>query len=250
MTYQGCDVRISRRSADDYPVTPCTLGECAAAPTCREVLDRRREETMNAVLPLVDATFVLNPELAKYVPGATFLPYASVDVDVFEPVWPSRGPEIRVVHAPSDEGIKGSAKIIAALEDLKDSYPIDLRVVRGLPHAEALEIYRSADIVIDQVLAGWYGGFAVEVMAMGKPVAAYVRDEDLDVLPAGMRDDLPIIRVRPDTLEADLAAAFDRRDTWQEVAERSRAYVHRWHHPREIARDMLRNYELARRRRR
>jgi glycosyltransferase involved in cell wall biosynthesis len=169
-----------------------------------------------------------------------------VDVEAFEPIWPDAGREIRIVHAPSDEGIKGSARIVEAVERLQKRYPIDFRIVRGLPHAEAIELYRSADLVIDQVLAGWYGGLAVEVMAMGKPVAAYIRDEDLGVLPEGMSDDLPIVRLHPDTLEEDLAAAIEQRDTWREVGERSYEYVRRWHHPRKIAREMLRNYELAR----
>jgi hypothetical protein len=246
MTFQGCDVRVSRRSSESYAVTPCHLGECAAAPTCRVALDHRREETVAAVLPLVDRAFVLNPELVRYVPGASFLPYASVDLEAFEPLWPDAAREIRIVHAPSDEGIKGSDRIGAAIESLKSRYPIDYRVVRGLPHAEALELYRSADLVVDQVLAGWYGGLAVEVMAMGKPVAAYIRDEDLDVVPEQMREELPIIRVHPDTLEADLARVLDERHRLPELGRTSHRYVHRWHHPREIARQMLREYELAR----
>jgi glycosyltransferase involved in cell wall biosynthesis len=250
VTFQGCDVRVSRRSAEQYAVTPCHLGECAAAPTCRELLDDRRIATVQALLPLVDRAFVLNPELVRYVPGATFLPYANVDVDAFEPIWPAPEREIRIVHAPSDEGIKGSARIVEAVERLKRRYPIDFRVVRGLPHAEALGLYRSADLVIDQVLAGWYGGLAVEVMAMGKPVAAYIRDEDLDVLPGGMREEMPIVRVHADTLEDDLARAIEQRGTWRELGERSYAYVRRWHHPGEIAREMLLNYERAREARR
>ena len=45
--------------------------------------------------------------------------------------------------------------------------------------------YRDADIVVDQLLAGWYGGFAVEAMALGKPVIAYLRESDLHHVPAG-----------------------------------------------------------------
>lgn len=243
MTFQGCDVRISRRSDKLYAVTPCHLGECAAAPVCRELLDDRREEMMRTVLPLVDRAFVLNPELARYVPGAQFLPYASVDVERLTPVWPAADGPIRILHAPSDEGIKGSARIVEAVERLAQRYPIEFTVVKGVPHERALELYRSADLIVDQVLAGWYGGFAVEVMAMGKPVAAYIRDEDLDVLPPGMRKELPVVRLHPDTLERDLEAAVMQRSGWQDLGRRSREYVLRWHHPRKIAAAMLRAYE-------
>jgi hypothetical protein len=243
MTFQGCDVRISRRSDAAYEVTPCHLGRCASAPACRATYDDRRERMIRTVLPLVDRAFVLNPELASYVPGAQFLPYASVDLDAIEPAPPAVDGPIRIVHAPSDEGIKGSPLIVRAIERLAARHPIELTVVKGVPHEEALRLYRSADLVIDQVLAGWYGGLAVEVMAMGKPVACYVRDEDLGVIPPAMRDQLPLVRVHPATLEADLEAALARRAEWPEWGRRSRDFALRWHHPRTIAAAMLRTYE-------
>src|ERR671918_1341824 len=43
MTLQGCDVRVSRRSAAQYAVTPCHEGHCTAVPTCRAVIDDERE---------------------------------------------------------------------------------------------------------------------------------------------------------------------------------------------------------------
>ena len=56
--------------------------------------------------------------------------------------------------------------MIAAIEDLD----ADLELVEGLHHDEAFERYRAADIVVDQLNAGWYGLFAIEAMALGKPV--------------------------------------------------------------------------------
>ena len=51
------------------------------------------------------------------------------------------------------------------------------RIVEGLRHDEALEHYRDADIVVDQLNAGWYGLFAIECMALGKPVVTFLHDE-------------------------------------------------------------------------
>lgn len=243
LTLQGCDVRVSRRSDAQYDVTPCQIGRCSAAPTCRAVIDDQREELVRAIVPLVDRAFALNPELIRYAPTAEFLPYASVDLDSLEPSPPRPGARVRIVHAPSDEGIKGTALITRSVERLSARYPIDYSLITGVPHAEALELYGRADLVIDQVLAGWYGGLAVEAMALGKPVAAFIRDEDLDVVPVRMRRELPIARVDPRTLEADLEALLEQRDGWGEWGERSRAYVERWHDPRRIARALLRIYE-------
>ena len=105
-----------------------------------------------------------------------------------------------------------------------------------------LALYRSADIAIDQVLAGWYGGFAVEMMAMGKPVACYIREQDMKFVPSAMRDDMPILQIDPGRLVDDLAAILDRRAEWQNVGKRSRRYVERWHNPDRIAQAMLDAY--------
>ena len=243
MTLQGCDVRLSELSAVRNVFTPCHDGHCPAVPVCRATLDAQRQALIRNVLPKVHRVFVLNPELAHYVPGATFLPYASVDVEGIAPVWPKTDGPAVVLHAPSDEGIKGSRIIMAAVERLQQRLPIEFVLVKGLPHAEAMRLYQKADLVIDQVLAGWYGGFAVEAMAMGKPVACYIREADLQHIPEAMRAELPLIRLTPETIEADLAAALTRRAEWPRWGEQARAFVCRWHHPRRIAAAMLRAYQ-------
>jgi glycosyltransferase involved in cell wall biosynthesis len=242
MTLQGCDVRLSSESARRNRFTPCHEGHCSAVQACRSSLDAARRRLIDEILPLAHRSFALNPELVHYVPQAVFVPYASVDVDRFEVVPAStRGPVV-ILHAPSDPSIKGSQLIAAAVERLRTRFPIEFVQVKGLPHAEAVKLYRRADLVIDQVLAGWYGGFAVEAMAMGKPVACYIREEDLVHVPAAMARDLPLIRLTPQTIEADLAAVLAQRQRLPELGEQARRYVLRWHRPRTIAAAMIRLY--------
>jgi glycosyltransferase involved in cell wall biosynthesis len=105
--------------------------------------------------------------------------------------------------------------------------------------------------VVDQLLAGWYGGLAVEVMALGKPVVAYLRCEDLAFLPESMRAELPIVSAEPATIYAVLKRLLGE-DAGQlaRLGERSRAYVEHWHDPRSIAARLKADYEgvIARRR--
>jgi glycosyltransferase involved in cell wall biosynthesis len=242
MTLQGCDVRVSAESAARNTYTPCHAGRCKAVPVCRELLDARRRDLIANILPLADRVFVLNPELVHFAAGADFLPYC-VDVESFDVAPPKLDGPAVILHAPSDESVKGSAIIIEAVEKLKKRYPIEFVLVKGLPHEEALKLYRRADLVIDQLFAGWYGAFAVEVMSMAKPVACYIRDEDLGFLPRAMRAELPLVRVTPATIEADLEAALERRAEWRAWGQRARDYVFRWHHPRHIAAALLRVYQ-------
>ena len=55
--------------------------------------------------------------------------------------------------------------------------PVELDLVEGVPHDEARERYARADIVVDQLNAGWHGVFALEAMALGKPVVAHLKPD-------------------------------------------------------------------------
>lgn len=242
MTLQGCDARIASMSNRQNAWTMCAPGRCSVYQACLDTNDAQRLSMIKTVLPLCDRVFYLNPEIGHFVPGGTFLPYANVDVASVDVRLPSPSGRPRIVHAPSDGAIKGTPLILDALEQLRDRFDFDLVLVQGKAHAEAMELYRSADLAIDQVLAGWYGGFAVELMAMGKPVAGYVREEDLDFVDARMRRDIPILQLRPGHLVDDLAAILARRAEWTELGRRARSYVEAWHNPDVIAGAMLAAY--------
>jgi glycosyltransferase involved in cell wall biosynthesis len=242
MTLQGCDARLAGEGNSRNDWTMCATGRCSLYSTCLTALDARRRYMIGNVLPFFDRVFYLNPELGHVVPQAQFLPYASVEIEKFDVKFPSSEGRPRIVHAPSDGGIKGTPMILSALEQLKTRYDFDLILVEKKTHEEALALYRSADIAIDQVLAGWYGGFAVEMMAMGKPVACYIREQDMKFVPPAMRDEMPILQIDPGRLVDDLAAILERRAEWQNVGKRSRRYVERWHNPDRIAEAMLDAY--------
>jgi glycosyltransferase involved in cell wall biosynthesis len=105
-------------------------------------------------------------------------------------------------------------------------------------------MYEQADLVIDQLLVGWYGGMAVEAMALGKPVISYIREGDLRFIPPAMSSQLPIIRATPSTLYDVLSEWLTvRRQELSRVGSRSRAYVERWHDPLWIANRLKREYE-------
>jgi hypothetical protein len=242
MTLQGCDARLAGEGNLRNDWTMCATGRCSLYPTCIEVLDARRRYMIGEVLPFFDRVFYLNPELGHVVPEGQFLPYASVEIEKFDVKLPSPEGRPRIVHAPSDGSIKGTRMILDALEQLRARYDFDLILVEKKTHEEALALYRSADIAIDQILAGWYGGFAVEMMAMGKPVACYIREQDMKFVPPAMRDDLPILQIDPGRLVDDLAAILERRTEWQNVGKMSRRYVERWHNPDHIAKAMIGAY--------
>jgi hypothetical protein len=236
MTLQGCDARQADLSNGNNAVTMCRAQGCPAFEACMGGIDAARRAMIATLLPLMDRVFYLNPELGHMVPRGEFLPYANVDVMHEVVTSPNPGRRPRILHAPSNGGIKGTPMILAALERLKSRFDFELILVENMPHVEAMALYRSADLAIDQVLAGWYGGFAVELMAMGKPVAAYIREEDRRFVPDAMWAQMPILRIDERSLDDDLARILARPDLLAETGARSRDYVERWHDPIKIAR--------------
>ena len=192
--------------------------------------------------------YALNPDLLYILPKrAHFLPYTHVNMDEWQPSYsPSiKGRAITIVHAPTDRIIKGTKYIIEAIEKLKkEGYPIQFVLVENMANESAKEIYKKADILIDQLLAGWYGGLAVELMALGKPVIAYIREEDLKFIPTKMKDELPVINATPDTIYRVLKKYITvDKNKLVSIGKKSRQFVERWHDPIRIAKRLKRDYE-------
>ena len=80
-------------------------------------------------------------------------------------------------------------------------------------------------------------------MALGKPVMVYIRDEDLQFIPAGMKAELPFLRVTMESVKEDLRRLVSMpRNELFALAHRSRRYVERWHDPLKIASALMRLY--------
>src|SRR6185503_11513302 len=131
-----------------------------------------------------------------------------------------------VVHAPSSRRRKGTEHVVAACEGLD----VELRIVEGVRHDEAIAHYREADIVVDQLNAGWYGLLAIECLALGKPVLTFLHDEARARTEQAYGIEVPLVGVTAETLRGRLAQLVDAGPAeWRRVGEASRAYVERLH---------------------
>jgi hypothetical protein len=171
-----------------------------------------------------DARVVGSYDAARWVPDAEVIP-PGIDLARY-PVSPAPARERPlVVHAPSNRERKGTAHVEAACAEL----PVDLEVVHGLTHEQALERYKQADIVVDQLNAGWYGIFAIEAMALGKPVVGYLHEEAVRRTEAAFGAPVPIVNATKETLRDMLRRLADSPDERRSRGEASRAYVQRVH---------------------
>src|SRR5439155_2418335 len=104
----------------------------------------------------------------------------------------------------------------------------------GVSRGGVLERLSRAHVAVDQLLMGWYGAFAVEAMALGRPVLAYIREEEPQDNPFGSR--LPIVRTTAAGLTDELRTLLADRERLRELAKAGRRFVEEHHDPRQIAR--------------
>jgi glycosyltransferase involved in cell wall biosynthesis len=184
-----------------------------------------------------DAEIVGSYDAIRWVPEAHVVP-PGLDLRPFTPVPPSDARRPLVVHAPSNREKKGTSHVIAACEQLD----VELDIVEGVPHEEARARYARADIVVDQLNAGWHGVFALESMALGKPVVAHLKEDVVEKSEHGFGIRVPIVPATQETLVDALRPLVDDPALRREIGARSRAYVERVHDIDRVADRLLAVY--------
>lgn len=243
VTFQGCDARIKTKSRAQFSTSACA--ECDVA-WCTPRMDAIRERRIRKVFRYADKVFALNPDLLHFLPGAELLPYASVDHREWRPPEPLPSPPeqgpFRVLHMPTNRSIKGTRYIEDACASLRTrGIPVELQLVEGVPHRQVKSLIARADVIVDQLLVGWYGAFAVEAMALGKPVLCYLREEDLKRF-VPFRERIPIVRTTKETLAEDLCALLCAPARWQDLSKAGRQFVLDVHDPMKIAEKTIAAY--------
>jgi glycosyltransferase involved in cell wall biosynthesis len=234
--YQGDDARQGDYSIANHSINIAAQVEPGYYSPDSDELKRGLIRHMAS---LCHRIYALNPDLLHLLPpGSEFLPYSHISLEEWVPSYTQdhSGP-LRIGHAPSHRGVKGTEIILDTLKVLlSEGYEFELVLIEGLSNNIAKNIYQSVDVLVDQLFAGWYGGLGLEAMALGKPVVAYIRDEDLKFIPHQMKIELPIIRANPNTLYDTLKLVLTMpRGELLELARSSRCYVERWHNPVVIA---------------
>lgn len=230
MQYWGSDVRMYSEAVK--------LNPYVKVKDTNEDSIKRKLEFISRYVPdcLVDY------ELAEYVKDYhQNINYTRVAIDLnkYKYIKKTNNKKLLIVHAPTAPEIKGTRYILEAIEDLKDKYEFDFKLVQGLKHEEAIKVYEKADIIIDQVLIGSHGVFAVEAMAMGKAVICWISDFMKERYPK----ELPIISANPDTLKEKLEDIIKNKDILMTIGENARKYVEKYHDKNIIAENIFNIYK-------
>jgi hypothetical protein len=142
---------------------------------------------------------------------------------------------LRIAHAPSNEEYKGSKHIYSAIDNLKNRYEFEFIKLQNLSKDDLIEEILKCDLVIDQMLVGFYGILTVEAMLLQKPVICYIRDDIWNKI----GNDCPLYNANPDNLEKVLDNILQNPSQLIKRGEDSRIYALEFHSPKNIAEKML-----------
>ena len=120
--------------------------------------------------------------------------------------------KIRILHSAyltksgrdwQGRNIKGSPFVLEAIDQLKaEGHPVEYFYVQNKP-ANQMRFYQvQSDIVVEQLIYGWWGSTGVETMALGKPVVCYIRPswKDFFLKTFPEYDGLPVVEADTKTI--------------------------------------------------
>lgn len=193
--------------------------------------------------------YYVNPDLKRVLPkDAEFVPYALSFPKLDTSSNVGRSEKIIILHSPTNEKIKGTQFVRDVAEALSREFPekYQFKILSDKTNQEILKEITESDLVIDQLLFGWYGGFAAESMARGVPVICFIRSEDKALAPKEISQNLPILEASTMSLksaiETFVAMTIEEKAS---ISLDSYKFAKKHHDKLRIAEKLLLDYEAA-----
>lgn len=248
VTYNGCDARQKYKRIRQTELSACHFDDCYDGVCMDGKRDKIRARRIKKLDKLNVTMFAVNPDLLNFLPDrAVFLPYPIDESRIERKEKYQIKDKIKIVHAPTQRAAKGTGDVLKIVEEIKSIYPnaVEIQLIENIKHAEAMRLYREADLVIDQLRIGWYGGLAMETMCMGIPTIAYVNEEDLHFIPPEMAKECreTVINANANTLFSVLENIINNPQILYQRHKASMEYAHRWHAAEYVASITKQYYE-------
>jgi hypothetical protein len=223
MVYIGCDIRDKNfylNSADKFTVCKNCSVLYQEKIVC--IMERKIKES-SYIQKHINASFS-HPFDSMILNGKFNYLYLLLELDQYKPKY-TANPVIKILHAPSDEGIKGTKYVLEAIGKLKEKkINFEFELIKNKTNSETIDAIRNADILIDQMVAGWYGLISIEAMALGKTTVCFLRKDLYNYIP-----EIPIINLNPDNLAEGLENLITGRKKLPLYGQKGREFVERYH---------------------
>lgn len=215
---------------------------------------RRDGETRVGVLrESHDAHFILcTTEYPDYLPfwDEVWSGHYPVDCREFSPeVYPpaarNPGDPIRILHAPNHRNLKGTDFLEAACQELKnEGENIELVIIEKMQNDKLRQMISDADIVADQFVVGWYALFAIEAMALEKPVLCYLRTDLAELYRAhSFHSECPIVNTPISLIKENIRSLARDSELRKNLGTAGRKFVQSHHSHTKVAQHLNRIYQ-------
>lgn len=239
MEYLGNDIQGYSISVNKYKWTNIAF---MMSKSEGEVYDNRILNRYNNESIYVNKSIVCAPYLCEFANNSTLLPLA-IDLNLFQfSRLPNYEKKIRIMHAPTHRGFKGTSFIEDAVRRLiSEGYNLDFDLVENVKHEELLERYKLCHLFIDQIMCGWYGTATIEAMAIGRPVIVSIRQDYLEY--TDFMEEIPTIHADPDNIYEVLKNTLDcGLEYFQEMGEKSRDFIEKYHDVKLVTKKLVNIY--------
>lgn len=206
--------------------------------------DRENQRVFDLVNRYHDFVIANTPMASRSLPQKRQIKHLALDLERHSPDMqipeqqrlPSTG-KLRILHSFVDEGrqlgeknIKGSPFVVAAVRKLAaEGHPVEYFYLNNVPSREMRFYQVQADIVVDQLIYGWWGSTAIECMGLGKPVVCYLspalKRAFLDEFPE--YDELPIVEASTTTIYEVLKRLVENPELRAQKGRESRQFAER-----------------------
>jgi len=232
MIFLGCDVQQPELTfRKDIPFSSCHncgreyMDFVNCVPEKKIIRTRKIEELVDYIVSHIAISDVLKREYVNVI--------QPINIEDFPVNAQSKtNNKIPVIlHAPSNYGYKGTQFLIQAIEKLKKEFTFEFKLVSNVTIQELYSEISGADLIIDQLIQGWYGMLPLEAMMFKKPVVCYLREDVIKELSANC----PIINANPSNIYLVLKKLMQNVSEWERIGEQGRKYVEQYHDAKKIS---------------
>lgn len=189
----------------------------------------------------------------------THTKYKSIDLTLWHPhaeipeefILPQTD-NLRILHSfynsdreHNNKNIKGSPFVLNAIERLKrEGYQVEYFHLNNVPSRFMRYYQIQADIIVEQLIYGWWGSTGVECMALGKPVICYLRPEWKEFFLNTFKEyhSLPIIEATPINIYEVLKTLVINEEQRKQKGRESRIFAERHFDVRKNAVELERHF--------
>jgi glycosyltransferase involved in cell wall biosynthesis len=195
---------------------------------------------------------------AGYRPSSQFevIPFRSkaIYLDLWKPeaaeLMTEDKSRVKIMHSFASNGrdfggknIKGSPYVLKAIDNMvEDGLSVELFYVTDTPSNQMRFKQAKADIIVDQLIYGWWGSTALEGMALGKPVVCYLNPKfEANFYKAFPEYEgrLPIVRANTSNIEEVLRTLVNDGELRKRLGQESREFAESFLDPDRATQELL-----------